>query len=399
MNKKRKEIIPDMKKFLSAIFTFALVLALSLSLCSFDYAEKGESESSSMNDERFSPPTIESDIIDIINQHFKHGYNYTVSLEGDRPDTLFGLYVSTYGTYIAYVVVYDGDAVEAEALVEIEHSGNVTNEYFITGYTSSRTRGAVRQAANYVATHYMEDYIIDELVRNMFLETYGECSRSESFLPRENGVHSVTYSPENNSYVAYIDTFEPDSYNFGIRALVAINQDDHVVAVRPIGHSFKDSIDYYPTDAEIDEFFYQYVSLSRDEIDSAEYIPECYGVCSDFSKALHEAFKSIDEMKPSWFETLVTEIFGSGADPFFVVLGLAVVAIVALLVIGALVIVPIAILVIIIVVIIIIVVASKKKKKKKLAAAQKAKPASAPKTAAAEAAPETDNAQGSEDKA
>ena len=381
-----------MKKLLSAVIVLAMVLTLCLSLFSCtenDSASAGEATLTSAETVSSDLPE-DSEIIDTIYQVFGYNARPADIYLDDRNEELYALYTTDYGAYVAYIVLYN-DASEVSAFLYVYDScGFVLDSYnLLTGYDTdwNRVDHAVRKTANHIATHYMTDDNITSLAREKFTSMYGECDRFEGHFIRENGVVVVFYNPQFESYLAYIDTFYNYSYNCGIRAFVAFNQDEHIIDFYLIGHNLTDILEYYPTEEEIHSFLYQYVSMNEDFIYSSKYLPDCYYACENFTIALDHAFYAIDDLNASWLERFIVDIFGRGVNTKLVVFSLIV--IIAIVVIGTVGLILVGGIVLIIIIIIIIITVTKKKKKKKAAALKKEQ--SAPKAEAPieEAKPQT----------
>ena len=360
-----------MKKLLSVIFVLTLSLSLSLSLCFGVAAKDTSGEAVLTSDTKYDAPRDEAEVREIILNML--GRKTTVIESSNRPDTLYGFY-ATEDTeiYVVYVVTHtDEGTVDAEKIIEIDRMGRDYNSYLITDTpvtNEARLNNAIRHAKNYIVSQFVTDFEISHTARELFIEIYGAGGNIMSRLPRRDGVVSVSYNEICNAYIAYIDTFDFHRQNVGIRAFVAINPDGFINTVVPLSHNFMDSGDNYPTDAEVDRFFSQYSGLGITDIYNTQDIHDCDDVCGYFKNALTESIKISEDMKPSWFEELVDEIFGGTADPLFVMIGIIAVAVIALIVFGAVLLAAAVAIAVFIIIIIIIAVSVKKKKKKKLAA-------------------------------
>ena len=392
-----------MKRFLSAIAILAMVLTLSLSLSSCVVLSANaeatiDNQTALPNDEwkgeekgepYRSLPRPEEEIRNFINNEMglygicKLGFDYTA------PESLYLLYVDENNDFIAYVVMknYAGEVI-GEAIARIYRDSGLSDLYLLSGDLSYYEYYdiALNTEAYLLSLNLSQDEIY-ERVTELFFEIYGRDSAEiDMNYIENNGVEYIFYERFTDSYIAYIDTFNVGDYTTGVRALVLFPDGSFVGAIRTLYFKFSDNyIDEILANGEADRFFNDLCSGYMGDSAYVDDIDGCSAACMDFKNAIENAFCEIETLRPTGIEAWVYEIFGPHAEVEMVLLGLGVVALVAMLVIAALIIPPIigVIAIIVVIIIIIIIVATCVKRKKKKAALKKA--------AAAKEAPAEEN--------
>lgn len=340
-----------MKKFLSTIAILAMVLTLSLSLSScvvlsanaeatIDNQQalpNDEWKGEEMGEPYRSLPRPEEEIRNFINNEMglygicKLGFDYTA------PESLYLLYVDENNDFIAYVVIrnYAGEVI-GETIARIYRDQGLSDLYLLSGDLEYYEYYdiALNTEAYLLSLNLSQDEIY-ERVTELIFEIYGRDSAEIDINYIENnGVEYIFYERFTNSYIAYIDTFNVGDYTTGVRALVLFPDGSFVGAIRTLYFKFSDNyIDEISANGEADRFFNDLCSGYMGDSAYVDDIDGCSAACQDFKNAIENAFCEIETLRPTGFESWVSDTFGPDSKPVYVVIGLVVVILAALLVI------------------------------------------------------------------